>query len=193
MHAAQFVAEFAALTRQDVSTLRVIDRSLAEAGLRERARGKRLPNLKLEEGILFLFAVLANVQPTRAAEAALEIAAFKAGLVHQDRKRVSLFARLIGVPIATVAKLKLSDVMAMLCSSLVNKRLPKNITGRVVMICGGGPVLLSLLVGNDHILLQFAGPMNTGVPIKPIEEELFVELREATLHLLLWIGENTAR
>jgi len=187
MHAAQFVSDFAALTRQEQSTLRVIDRALAEAGLRQRASGKRLPDLKLEEGVLFLLAVLVNAKPTRAAQAAEQLAEFRC-VVGQDRKSASLLAQTIGVPFAALSKLKLSQVVAKLCIRLADHLIPDDVRVLVVMQ-RGGPAFLQMHLGQHHIFLQFFGTTF----IDDSSPDLLRETREATEGLLRWIGQNTAR
>jgi hypothetical protein len=186
MRATQFVAEFAALTRQEEATLRVIDRAIAEAGLRHRASGKRLPDLELEEGVLFLLAVLANTKPTRAAQAAQQLAEFRC-VVGQDRKAASLLARTIGVPFASLSKLKLSDVVAKLCIILADGLFPKD--GTITLtIDRGGPAFLNMHLG-QHIFLQFTGTTF----VDDSSPDLLRETREARERLLRWIGQNTSR
>lgn len=188
MHALQFVQEFAAFTGQDYASLRVIDRALADAGLRAKAKGKSLPDVTLEEGAMFLIAVLANSQPTQAAQAALEIAAARcfagqAGPQHRDRKSVVMLARIIGCPAADTSKIKLVDVLV----SLIR---PGAKTWAELTVHRDGPATLSF--GRDGVehadefsQLRFDNLAAHWEP-KPL-----TETRTAGPDLFRWIRDHT--
>ncbi|WP_147147474.1 hypothetical protein [Reyranella soli] len=193
MHALQFVQEFATFTGQDYASLRVIDRALAERGLRAKAKGKRLPDVTLGEGVMFLLAVLANTQPTRAAEAALELAqsyCFSAPR-HRNRKSLAMLTRMTGLPVTEWSGPKmrppprisasLINVVATLCRPRPGGRWAE------LSVQRDGPAFLAFgqADSDNHGELRFDNPN------KVREPKSLIETRTAMPDLLRWIGENT--
>lgn len=186
MHALQFVEAYAALTDQDYATLRVIDRALADAGLRAKAKGKRLPEVTLREGVLFLLAALAFTHPTRAAEAAVELAGSKGGVFMRGRKSIGMFARMMRRPVSEIANLSLFDVVIELCPRLRSgaEWAEVSVERDGYAFISFGPLVESKPT-NDFGQVRFDTPGNR----RP--KKIFTETKSASPELLKWIGENT--
>lgn len=192
MHALQFIKAFADYTGQDYASLRVIDRALMVADLRGKSKGRRLPDVTLDEGMMFLLAVLANAQPTRAAEAARDIAKFQILQSRVGRSSIAMLARIFRRPVAQVLTMDLFDVMIALCRGL--PKVPE--TGRWVELTvqRGGAAFLSIGRDMDDFgpdkgfgQIEFVGSLATRMT------KVLTETRTAMPPLLRWIAENTTR
>ncbi len=187
MHALQFVQEFAAFTGQDYASLRVVDRALADAGLRAKAKGKSMPDVTLDEGIMFLLAVLANAQPTRAAEAAREIAAFRIWDSRMGRKWLGLLARMTRRPVADMSSITLFEAVTAICRGF-----PKNeFDWAEISLHRGGSAFLTFGRTLDpgaqgDAQIQFSGSAETRQP------KFLTDTRTALPGLLRWISEHTS-
>jgi hypothetical protein len=179
MHALQFVQEFAAITGQDYASLRVIDRALADAGLRAKARGKRLPDVTREEALTFLLAVLANDQPTRAAESVRAVAAFRPMQGPEYTKDATVLARTIGYPLKLVWKLHLLGALTELCVRLCER---KDMFAEVSVDRGGAAFVQ---FGAGPAILQFVGTLDSRRP------KILTETRTASARLMHWIANCT--
>lgn len=184
MHALQFVQEFATFTGQDYATLRVIDRALADAGLRAKAKGKRMPDVTLDEGVMFLLAVLANTHPTRAAEAAQDIATFRI-MSGRRAKGASILARIVGRPVAEMESMHLVEAVTAIC-----RRLPGTDRWAELSVDRDGTAFIQVWPSADFgadgpAILWFVGLGPSRTP------KMLTETRTAAPALLSWIGENT--
>lgn len=68
MRAKELVPIFADALGIPVETARILDRSLAEAGLREKGRGRHLPDMTRKEALTFLIACMVTTKATKAGQ-----------------------------------------------------------------------------------------------------------------------------
>lgn len=192
MHAKQFVKEFAAYAEleQDLATLQVIDRALAEAGFRAKTKGKRMPDVTIKEGMLFLLAVLANVQPTRAADAVVELGHFRILQSREGRSALTMLARQLRRPVAEVLPMRLLDVLVALSGKLTAS--PDYGPWVELSVVRGGSAFLTLGKNMDDAgpdggfgQVQFCGTLGTRIP------KMLSESRTASPGLVRWVALNT--
>jgi hypothetical protein len=188
MHALQFVNEFADFTGQDYASLRVIDRALAEAGLRRKASGKRLPDITRFEAVMFLLAVLAHDQPTLASRAAAEVGKHRLMIGENTRKEMSLLAKTVDLPASELPNLILANAVMRVCASLLRR--PDAFAE--LAVDRNGPAILQLwdsqkFGADGPAVFRFVGTIETRVP------KILTETRTASTELLQWIAEETFR
>lgn len=201
MNALQFVKGFADRFDLDHASLRVIDRALADAGLRKKAKGRHRPDISLKEGIGFVFAVLANQNPTQAAKSAVELANFHllySGPKHSRHKAVVKLGRLINRPAAELMFAPLFDVVFDLCRRFPDHpRLGLELS--VHRNAGGASLMFSrdaddylpenglLFKGQDFTLdIETRRPVH----VKSAEPRDMVDTRTAMPKVWWWVSEN---
>lgn len=190
MHAKQFVKEFAAYAQldHDLATLSVIDRALAEAGFRAKTKGKRMPDVTIKEGMLFLLAVLANVHPTKAADAVVHLGHFRIRRSERHTpKPLNAMARQLRRPAEEIEGMPLLDVLIGFSGKLTAS--PDKGPWVEITVHRHGSAFLSFGRSADDDgfgQLQFSGDWETRMP------RMLTESRTASPGLVRWVAMNTA-
>lgn len=183
MHAAQFVNELAVIIGKDAAWLRVIDRSLSEAGLRKKGRGKTLPNVCTEEGVRLLLAVLGGRVAIRSAENARDLSWFELH-VHQTANDLSLLAEAIAIPVPQLGSMSLEQILCLICSRLAIGEISRNDLIEL-KVEQGSLVTIEMKLGDIKGEVSFSGVTT------PAGSNNFREHRVVNQNVLRWIGENT--
>lgn len=183
MRASEFLEEFANLTGRDAAKLRVIDRALAEAGLRAKAVGSRLPNISTGEAIYLLFAVLGGFPITHSANNAKDLARFEL-LVNQKKKDVSALAKALDIKTDYLEHLSLADVVKRICRRLALGQISPS-TKIKLEVEGGAIATISINAGLESGKITFVGATD----VVPRD---FLELRVVNQNILRWIGTSTS-
>ncbi len=180
MIAPEYVAEFSKRIGRDAASVRVADRALADAGLRNKAIGKRLPDIQLTEGVLLLLALMSGQPKSRAAESALELSEFKV----QDGENLASLAALLGVKKSELVQISLLDAIRRICACLPPKR-DKNKTQVVeIEVEEGGFATVRIETETHDGKIMFSGRGSRA------NSPVFREIRIVSDQVLRWIGQN---
>lgn len=187
MHAIQFVNELAAKIGRDAKSIRVVDRALAEAGLRQTSAGRKFPDVTIEEAVYLLLALLSGFPATRAAEGASKLSKFRLGSGHQQKPET--LAKALKISTSRLGKLTLLEVVSLLCIYLARGSIDPNTHAFRLEVSDGElacveVVDLSGRASSAEVYFRDYDPISIG--------EGFSESRSANSVLFQWIGQKAA-
>jgi hypothetical protein len=198
MNASTFSRELAERLNRDANTILIFDRTLAEAGLRGKARGRHAPDITTSEAVLLLLAFLSGRPATAADKAALDLANFTLA-VHQSDNTLTTFHHAFGLEndFAELLKKPLGDLLALLCRRMANGKFGRDNFAYLEITDGSVAELqleLTWLPTDRSQRLGLRGEIAfVGAVSLPTDRSrgYYYESRTVTPALLQWIGENT--
>lgn len=186
MYAAQYVSEFATLINKEVASVKVADRALSEAGLRQKASGRDYPDVKLSEGVGLLLAMMSGRPLAQAANAVRDLSRFNP-MAGQDAECYRLLNILTGCAYSPqdYDKILLSDVIGKICRRVAAHSIGSdNIVD--IRSHGGDFVEICVELADAQGVIAFTGAVdNHGY------NHDFREIIIASAQILRWIGINT--
>ena len=120
MRVQEFITKLAPMLGVDVAELVAVDRYLAIAGMRAKARGKAVPDITVREGLRLPLAVMASRTPAQAVTDLHDVERFKmiATGPRVVKGKPQALTQLIGLRLSELEELPLIDVLARMTPGL---------------------------------------------------------------------------
>lgn len=196
MHAQEFNVNLARITGFDETQVRTVDRALADAGLRQKASGRNLPDITLVEGVTLLLALcgamkltssdqLATTYRSFAANSPFSLTGVSVNRMEEDQLPDDFMKKHFGFDKAALfgpERLNLIGAVSILCRHLAHEYNGEAYVGVEVQI--GSFVSIQCDTGRMQMQIHFSGVMDAaGIP--GVET-----LRRIRPEVLAWIGRN---
>jgi hypothetical protein len=186
MNATEFVAKLAPLINMAVAELKTVDMSLASAGLREKSRGRHIPEITRIEAIRLLLGAAVGGNRTQAAAAVRDRERFTLMPLYSHDNKGETLRHYLGFDPTEAHDLGLVPALSALCAHLAAG--------------GGDGAYIGVAVTDDMVLIeidnhdpetQFRAELQFTGAVDYAGRRGIETTRTIRQHVLKWIGEVT--
>lgn len=189
MRAPDFVSGLAEVTGIEETKVRSVDRALADAGFRQKGKGRAIPDITLSEAVLILISLCGSERLTEAHEIAREADKFSLGshLYHKGEEIPDSFLMCaFGLRKKELSGMGLIEAVARVCVHLAKNPDPKRLLQIEIQV--GGYASLQCEMDDIAVELNFTKVQDfKSLPFQGVDT-----IRRIYPNVLAWIGKVTS-